>query len=155
MLYFGARIVEAKDLQKNPIEGVLTMGKTKNPYFDDKFLNAQKELLLEHKQKTVNNIQNQSNDDLHVDSDEIIEDGDQAQTYLNQNISFGLRERELHKLREIEVALARIEDGTYGICEELEEPIGKKRLQKMPWTRLSIQAAEQEERDRAQFQRAI
>ena len=131
------------------------MGKTKNPYFDNKFLLAQKDLLLEHKQKTMNNIQNQSKDDLHVDSDEIIEDGDQAQTYLNQNISFGLRERELHKLREIEAALARIENGTYGSCEETDEPIGKKRLQKMPWTRLSIQAAEQEERDRAQFQRAM
>ena len=131
------------------------MGNTKNPYFDEKFLKAQKELLLEHKQKTMNNINNQSKDDLHVDSDEIIEDGDQAQTYLNQNISFGLRERDLFKLREIEAALARIEDGTYGICEELDEPIGKKRLQKMPWTRLSIQAAEQNERDKAQFQRAI
>ena len=107
------------------------MGKTKNPYFDNKFLLAQKDLLLEHKQKTMNNIQNQSKDDLHVDSDEIIEDGDQAQTYLNQNISFGLRERELHKLREIEAALARIENGTYGSCEETDEPIGKKRLQKI------------------------
>lgn len=133
----------------------MNMGNTKNPYFDEKFLKAQKELLLEHKQKTMNNINNQSKDDLHVDSDEIIEDGDQAQTYLNQNISFGLRERDLFKLREIEAALARIEDGTYGICEELDEPIGKKRLQKMPWTRLSIQAAEQNERDKAQFQRAI
>lgn len=155
MLHFGAKLVEANDLHEHPIEGVLTMGRTKNPYFDEKFLNAQKELLLEHKQKTMNNIQNQSNDDLHVDSDEIIEDGDQAQTYLNQNISFGLRERELNKLREIEAALSRLEDGTYGICEEMDEPIGKKRLQKMPWTRLSIQAAEQEERERAQFQRAI
>ena len=66
------------DLPGNPIEGVLTMGKNKNPFFDQKFLNAQRDLLLEHKQKTINNIQNQSNDDLHVDSDEIIEDGDQA-----------------------------------------------------------------------------
>lgn len=131
------------------------MGKINNPHFDEKFLKAQRDLLLEHKQKTLNNIKNQSNDDLHVDSDEIIEDGDQAQTYLNQNISFGLRERELIKLREIEAALLRIEEGTYGICEELDEPIGKKRLQKMPWTRLSIQAAEQEERDRAQFQRVV
>ena len=49
------------------------MGTKKNPYFDKKFINAQRELLLEHKQKTLNNIQNQSNDDLHVDSDEIIE----------------------------------------------------------------------------------
>ena len=54
MLHFGATLVEANELHYPPIEGVLTMGKTKNPYFDNKFLNAQKELLLEHKQKTMN-----------------------------------------------------------------------------------------------------
>ena len=83
----------------------------------------------------------------------MIEDGDQAQTYLNQNLSFGLRERELNKLREVEAALARIEDGSYGICEELEEPISKKRLQKIPWTRLCIEAAEQLEREKTQYTR--
>ena len=129
------------------------MGTQKNPYFDEKFLKTQKELLLKHKEQVLNNIQNKNNEDLHVDSDEVIEDGDQAQTYLNQNISFGLRERELHKLREIEAALSRLDNGTYGVCEETDEAIGKKRLKKIPWTRLSIQAAEQEERERMQFQR--
>jgi DnaK suppressor protein len=63
-------------------------------------------------------------------------------------LSFGLRERELYQLREIEAALMRIEMGSYGICEDTDEPIGKKRLEKMPWTRLSIQAAEAEEREK-------
>ena len=129
------------------------MGAHNNPYFDKKFIDTQKELLLKHKEQVLNNIKNKNNEDLHVDSDEMIEDGDQAQTYLNQNISFGLRERELHKLREIEAALSRIDNGSYGVCEENEEPIGKKRLKKIPWTRLSIQAAEQEERERMQFQK--
>ena len=97
------------------------MGAQKNPYFDQKFLDTQKELLLKHKEQVLNNIKNKNNEDLHVDSDEVIEDGDQAQTYLNQNISFGLRERELHKLREIEAALSRIDNGSYGICEENED----------------------------------
>ena len=129
------------------------MPKTKNPHFDEKFLQEQKQLLLKTREQTINDIGQKSNDDLHVDSDEVIEDGDQAQTYLNQNLSFGLRERELNKLREVEAALARIEDGSYGICEELEEPISKKRLQKIPWTRLCIEAAEQLEREKTQYTR--
>ena len=129
------------------------MAKTKNAHFDDKFISEQKDLLLKFREQTINDIGQKSNDDLHVDSDEVIEDGDQAQTYLNQNLSFGLRERELHKLREIEAALSRIEDGSYGVCEEFEEPISKKRLQKVPWTRLCIEAAEQLEREKTQYSR--
>lgn len=41
---------------------------------------------------------------------------------------------------EVSEALERMNDGTYGICEETEEPIGFKRLQAQPWTRLSIDA---------------
>jgi len=43
---------------------------------------------------------------------------------------------------EIEMALGRIENGTYGICEETEEPIETDRLLAIPWTRLSIEGAE-------------
>ncbi len=46
------------------------------------------------------------------------------------------------RLLEIEVALSRIEDGTYGICEETEEVIEIERLSAIPWTRLSIEGAE-------------
>ena len=101
--------------------------------------------------KIINHIKTMPKDDIQVSVNEIIEEVDHAQTYLNQNVSFGLRERELFRLREIEAALARIEDGTYGICEETDEPIGQKRLEKMPWTRLSIDAAENEEREQAQY----
>ncbi|MGB0454884.1 MAG: TraR/DksA family transcriptional regulator [Bacteriovoracaceae bacterium] len=125
-----------------------------NPYYDQQFLDGQKELLLKLKQELMTKLQNASNEDLHVSPDQTVEDGDQAQTYLNQNVSFGLREREIIRLREIEAALYRLNDGTYGVCEETEEPIGKKRLQKMPWTRLSIQAAEQVEREQAHFRRS-
>lgn len=41
---------------------------------------------------------------------------------------------------EVSEALERMKDGTYGVCEESEEPIGFKRLQAQPWTRLSIDA---------------
>ncbi len=123
------------------------------PPFTAKWLESQKSLLLQLKNDVLNRLQNHSSEDLAVDTDQVIEDGDQAQTYLNQNVSFGLRERELYQLREIEAALYRMEEGTYGICEETDEPIGIKRLEKMPWTRLSIQAAEQAERERSHFSR--
>lgn len=111
------------------------------------FVEGQKHKLLTLKNTLMNQIRSKSLDDLHVPSDEIIEDGDQASTYLNQNVSFGLRERELRRLREIEYALSKINSGTYGICEEYDVPIEKKRLEKMPWAKLCIEAAEEVERE--------
>lgn len=53
---------------------------------------------------------------------------------------------DLHRTRErllaVEQALARIENGTYGICEETHEPIEEQRLLAIPWTTLSIEGAE-------------
>lgn len=51
-------------------------------------------------------------------------------------------ERLRDQLMEIESALGRIENGTYGICEETEEAIEPERLRAIPWTRLSIEGAE-------------
>ena len=59
--------------------------------FDKKFLREQKAKLLRLKIKLVNNMRLKNNEDMQVSSDELIEDGDQAQTYLNQNVSLGLR----------------------------------------------------------------
>lgn len=60
-----------------------------------------------------------------------------------------------HKLRqqlfEIESAFARIELGTFGICEETEEAIEVERLMALPWTRLSIEGAELREAVRKRF----
>ena len=114
---------------------------------DNRFILNQKEQLLRLRNELLNAIKYKSTEDLHIPSDEIVEDGDQAQTYINQNVSFGLRERELSRLREIESALMRIENGSYGFCEETDEPIEKRRLQKVPWARLSIAAAEEKERE--------
>ena len=115
------------------------------------FIESQKKKLLQLKMDIVNNIRLKAKEEPQVSSDEVIEDGDQAQNYLDQNLNLGLRERELFRLREIEAALARIDDGLYGICEETDEPIGKKRLEKIPWTRLSIYAAEDDERENSQY----
>lgn len=119
---------------------------------DKDFVEKQKLKLMSMKNNLLNQIKSKSNEDLHVPSDEIIEEGDQAATYLNQNVTFGLREREFRRLREIEHAISKINSGSYGICEEYDIPIEKRRLEKMPWARLCIEAAEDQERqDRLRF----
>lgn len=114
--------------------------------FDKKFIQQQQDRLFKTREEILNHLKTASNEDMHISPDQTTEDGDQAQAYLDQNVSFGLKERELHRLREVEAALERIDQGVYGICEETDEPISKKRLEKMPWARLCIEAAEALER---------
>lgn len=114
--------------------------------FDNKFLEAQKKKLIEHKNQILNSMQNTPVEDLQITPEESTEDGDLAQVVASQNVSLGLREREIRRLREIDVALRKIQEGTYGYCEISDEPIERKRLEKMPWARLSLEAAEELER---------
>ncbi|MBH47666.1 MAG: conjugal transfer protein TraR [Halobacteriovorax sp.] len=114
--------------------------------FDDNFIQAQKKKLIELKNQVLNSMKNTQVEDLQITPEDSSEDGDLAQVVISQNVSFGLREREIKRLREIDVALRKIEEGTYGFCEVSEEPIEKKRLEKMPWARLSLEAAEEMER---------
>jgi DnaK suppressor protein len=59
-----------------------------------------------------------------------------------------LHERDRAQLAEVEAALARIHDGTYGICEDTDEPIPYRRLDAEPTTRYTVAAQEQRERER-------
>jgi RNA polymerase-binding protein DksA len=63
-----------------------------------------------------------------------------------QEFTLGLVEKERVLLREINQALAKIQDGTYGICEGTGKPISKVRLEAQPWARFSIEYARQMER---------
>lgn len=58
-----------------------------------------------------------------------------------QEFTLGLMEKDRNLLREINNALAKIQDGTYGICEGTGKPIGKARLEAQPWARFSIEYA--------------
>lgn len=114
--------------------------------FDDKFIQAQKKKLIEFKNQILNSMKNTQVENLRISPEESSEDGDLAQVVISQGVSFGLREREIKRLREIDVALRKIDEGTYGFCEVSDEAIEKKRLEKMPWARLSLEAAEEIER---------
>ena len=63
-----------------------------------------------------------------------------------QEFTLGLMEKDRNLLREINSALAKIQDGTYGICEGTGKPIGKPRLEAQPWAKYSIEYARQMEK---------
>lgn len=58
-----------------------------------------------------------------------------------QEFTLGLMEKDRQLLREINIALGKIQNGTYGICEGTGKPIGKPRLEAQPWARYSIEHA--------------
>jgi RNA polymerase-binding protein DksA len=63
-----------------------------------------------------------------------------------QEFTLGLVEKDRNLLREINTALAKIMDGSYGICEGTGKPISKVRLEAQPWARFSIEYARQMEK---------
>ena len=72
---------------------------------------------------------------------------DRASTESDTSFAFGLKEREGNLIRKIEDALSRLEDGTFGICEECGEEISQGRLQARPITTLCIKCKEKQEAD--------
>ena len=112
-----------------------------------------KEILLKQKALILNGGILTSAEDLHVSTDDLPDEADLANNVINQQITFNIRQREIEKLRAIEDALYRIQEGTYGCCDECDEPINAKRLANQPWTRLCITHAEEQERENSQFSR--
>ncbi len=70
---------------------------------------------------------------------------DQGSDESNYETILQMTASEREYLREIEAALERIEEGTYGICEVTGKPIGLERLKAIPTARLSIEAQEEQE----------
>jgi RNA polymerase-binding transcription factor len=71
---------------------------------------------------------------------------DRASLETDRSLELRTRDRERKLLAKIDAALARIEDGTYGYCEETMEPISIRRLEARPIATLSIEAQERHER---------
>ncbi len=104
-----------------------------------KTLEDSRTAILQNARKTMEEESNFDTDDL---PDEI----DQASSEYAQSMVFRLRDREKFLLKKIEKALARIEDGTFGLCERCEEPISAKRLEARPVTTLCIRCKEEQEK---------
>ncbi|MBC7430309.1 MAG: TraR/DksA family transcriptional regulator [Bacteriovorax sp.] len=114
-----------------------------------------KALLLQAKIKIMNGGILRSTEDLQVSSDDLSDEADLATSVINQQVTFNMRQRELVKLKAIDEALYKVEQGTYGHCEECDEGIGEKRLENQPWTFLCITHAEELERENQKFIKAI
>ncbi len=118
-------------------------------------LEKYRQLLLKSKMQIINGGILRSNDDLTVSSDDLSDEADLASSVINQQVTFNMRHRELEKLKAIDEALYRIEQGVYGHCEECDEEINDKRLENQAWTTLCITHAEEKERENNKFVRAI
>ena len=113
------------------------MNEKQQEYFRQKLLRWRSELLNEASQT----LQQLSTESLHK-PDQM----DRAQIESNAALDLRTRDRERKLLQKIEYALRRIEDGSYGYCEETDEPISLARLEARPIATMSLQAQEQHER---------
>src|SRR6185437_11404121 len=66
------------------------------------------------------------------------EQADVASTMVDEEIDLALETAAREKLAEIDAALRRLKDGTYGVCENCGQPIPIDRLRAVPWTRICI-----------------
>ena len=110
-----------------------------------------KKRLLETKEEMLNRVR-ETRQNLHV-NDKGGDEADQTVRVLAESENLTQHERVRTLLGEIDGALSRIDNGTYGVCEETEEPIESERLLAIPWTRLSIEGAEIRESVRKRFAR--
>ena len=83
---------------------------------------------------------------LHEDSAQHADLADRATSETDRATELRTRDRQRKLIAKIDAALARIEDGTYGYCEDTGEPIGLKRLDARPIATLSVEAQERHER---------
>lgn len=107
-----------------------------------KLLNAKADLMNRAKQAAdhFNQIDKSSGDEI-----------DQSAAHQEEHTFLINQTRIKEQIIEIDFALARIQQGTYGICEETDEKIETDRLLAIPWTRLSIEGAELRENARKKF----
>lgn len=113
------------------------MNERQREYFRNKLL-AWKEDILKEARETLQHLQdeNQNHPDL----------ADRASSETDRAIELRARDRQRKLIAKIDAALARIDDGTYGYCEETGEPINLRRLEARPIATLSLEAQERHER---------
>ena len=126
-------------LPKNyhPSEDEIFMSPRMKEYFRRKLL-SWKEDLLQESTETLQSLQDGglAEPDL----------ADRASAETERSLELRTRDRERKLIAKIDSALRRIEDGSYGYCEETDEPISIQRLEARPIATLSVEAQERHER---------
>jgi DnaK suppressor protein len=128
---------QADDTAYRPTDREPFMNDRQRDYFRQKLLDWREDILKEAKE-TLQHLQdeNQNHPDI----------ADRASSETDRAIELRARDRQRKLIAKIDAALQRIEDGTYGYCEETGEPITLKRLEARPIATLSIEAQERHER---------
>ena len=106
-------------------------------YFRQKLLRWRAELLAESSE-TLQHLKEESLSEPDLT--------DRASLETERSIELRTRDRERKLISKIDAALTRIEDGSYGFCEETDEPISIRRLEARPIATLSLEAQERHER---------
>ena len=112
-------------------------------FFKQKLLDWKKDL----KRSSNEALYNSSIDDNSTSADIV----DQASSYTEKNVEMRAINRQIKLISKIDAALKRIENGTYGFCDETGDPIGLKRLMARPVATLSIAAQERHEKEEKVF----
>jgi DnaK suppressor protein len=126
-------------LPKNyrPTENEPFMNPRQLEYFRRKLLRWKEEILREANQ-TLQHLQEDTAQEPDI--------ADRASSETDRALELRARDRQRKLIAKIDAALKRIEDGSYGYCEETGDPIGIKRLEARPIATLSIEAQERHER---------
>ncbi len=123
--------------------------KAKTP-FDKKQLEHYKTILIRKRLELVGDVSNMEQEALRGQSGSLSNlpqhIAEQGSDTFDQSLALDLAATDRRLIREIEDALKRIEDGTFGICEMTGKPIKAERLEELPWARYSIDAARMLER---------
>ncbi len=120
-----------------PTDAEPFMNERQVEYFRRKLL-AWKEDILRESKETLTHLQ---------DENHILPDvADRASSETDRSLELRTRDRQRKLISKIDSALKRVQDGSYGYCEETGEPIGLKRLDARPTATLSIEAQERHEK---------
>ena len=120
-----------------PTEDEEFMNPLQREYFRQKLLSWRSELLQESSE-TLKHLQEESLSEPDI--------ADRASLETDRSLELRTRDRERKLIARIDDALQRIDEGTYGFCEETSEPISLRRLEARPIATLSIEAQERHER---------
>ena len=125
-----------------------TKKKTKSP-FNKRELAKYREILLAKRRELVGDVATMEQGVLSLGDkggDPATDVAEQGSDAYDQSLSIGLAEVDRKLIHEIDDAIERIENKTYGLCEISGAPIATKRLDELPWARMSIDAARELER---------
>jgi DnaK suppressor protein len=112
-----------------------------------KFLASARENLLETKRKLLGEIDSEMRAERESNKDEGMDTYDLASEERDREINFILSDRERVKLKQIDDALERLDDGNYGVCESCGLEIAEERLTAMPFSMLCRDCQQDQERE--------